>query len=107
MGASRDAALARPTSGSIQWKAVADTTRSNGPVPAKSSKEVTATLTIGSPTLDRAAAIIDAPMSIAVTASPRPARLPVNWPVPQPISSTEAPAAREPVATTASTTSAG
>ena len=92
------AAVVRPWAGrrlgSTQWNAVADTMRSNGPPPAKSSNEDTWNRTAASATFRRAACTIDAPMSMAVSAKPRPASCRVSWPVPQPISSTAAPVGR-------------
>jgi hypothetical protein len=102
-GRSSRATLTRPTLGSIQWKADADTTRSNGPPSAKSSNEHDWNWTVASATLRRAACTIAAPMSMAVTLRRRPARCWVNWPVPQPISSTALPG---PIAALAKTVSA-
>jgi hypothetical protein len=56
---------------------------------------------------DRAVAIMEGPMSMAVRRKPRPARRSVSWPVPQPISGISAPGARLAVVVTNSVTRAG
>src|SRR5829696_7529632 len=107
-GRRASAALATRTAGSIQWKAVAARTRSNGSDGSgQSSKAAVTTSTVGNRArLRRATAARWAPSSTATIWQPRPASGMVAWPVPGPISRTREPGPM-PVSSTRSSNRAG